>query len=261
MTQEKKESIKEIKQLLNQVTAPSEEWLTTLRSDERKGVQLAIKSWENKQVKAKAKEETFQERLQFEKSFWQKGIKSVAGIDEVGRGPLAGPVVAAAVILPEEFHLVDVDDSKQLSVSKRNSLFEAIQHQALSIGVGIVESDVIDRVNIYQATKLAMTKAVNQLTVVPEQLLIDAMTIATPIPQTKLIKGDMRSISIGAASIMAKVTRDRMMEQYDEKYPGYGFTNNAGYGTKEHLVGLQNKGPCPIHRMSFAPVREAKRLF
>lgn len=261
MTQEKKVSIKEVKQLLNQVTDPSEEWLTTLRSDERKGVQLAIKNWESKQVKAKAKEESFRKRLQFEKSFWQKGIKSIAGIDEVGRGPLAGPVVAAAVILPEDFHLVDVDDSKQLSENKRNSLFESIQNQAVSIGLGIIGSDVIDRVNIYQATKLAMTEAVNQLTITPEQLLIDAMTISIPIPQTTLIKGDMRSISIGAASIIAKVTRDRMMKQYDEKYSGYGFANNAGYGTKEHLEGLQSKGPCPIHRMSFAPVREAERLF
>ena len=172
------------------------------------------------------------------------------------RGPLAGPVVSAAVILPENFHLVEVNDSKQLSLKKREELFDQIMEQALAVGIGIKDEQVIDSVNIYEATKLAMKEAVRELAVKPDCLLIDAMALDLNIPQEKIIKGDAKSISIACASIIAKVTRDKMMESYHEQYPGYGFDKNSGYGTKEHLEGLKLQGITPIHRKTFAPIKE-----
>ena len=163
--------------------------------------------------------------------------------------------MAAAVILPHDFAELDVIDSKQLSEKMRDQLFDRIIAQALSIGIGVVDATVIDDINIYEAARLAMTQAVAELAPEPDYLLIDAMTLQTDIPQLSLIKGDARSNSIAAASIIAKVTRDRMMADYDRQYPGYGFAQHAGYGTKAHLAALAELGVTPIHRRSFGPVK------
>ena len=245
----------EIKALLDKITQLDDPLFESVQEDSRKSVQQAIKSTKNRLTKAEQLKAHFEEMKEFENQGYLTGCEYIAGIDEVGRGPLAGPVVTAAVILPKDFNLYEVNDSKQLSLKKRDELFEKIEEQAIAIGIGIKSHDVIDDVNIYQATKLAMNEAVANLSIQPDLLLIDAMTLETNIPQEKIIKGDARSISIACASIIAKVTRDRMMEDYDLKYPGYGFSKNAGYGTKEHLLGLETQGICPIHRKTFAPIK------
>ncbi|EUJ27372.1 ribonuclease HII [Listeria floridensis FSL S10-1187] len=185
----------------------------------------------------------------------KKGFLNIAGVDEVGRGPLAGPVVAAAVILPDNFMLLGMNDSKQLSEAKRNDFYEQIMNHAVASGVGIVSHETIDKVNIYEATKIAMTQALDALKVPADYTLIDAMPLHYSENESSIIKGDAKSISIAAASIIAKVTRDRMMVEFDQLYPGYDFASNMGYGTKKHLEGLRELGPCPIHRLSFAPVK------
>jgi ribonuclease HII len=197
--------------------------------------------------------------LSFERRLWMKGISLVAGIDEAGRGPFAGPVVAAAAILPAEFPLTGVNDSKQLSEKIREQLFEALTdgQSLVCYGVGIAEPAEIDRFNILQATYLAMQRAVAALAVRPEHLLIDGL----PAPhfrrkQTAIVGGDAKSMSIAAASVIAKVTRDRMMRNWHREFPQYGFYENKGYGTPSHLESLQIHGPCPIHRRSFAPVSQ-----
>lgn len=180
----------------------------------------------------------------------------IAGVDEVGRGPLAGPVVAAAVILPADFELLGVNDSKQLSDKKRRELAPKIMAQAVAVGFGIVEAPEIDQINIYEASRVAMKQAVNQLKPPADYLLVDAMVVDVNLPQEKLIKGDAKSASIGAASIVAKVKRDEMMAAYDAEYPGYDFASNAGYGTAAHLAGMAKHGITPIHRQTFAPVKK-----
>ncbi|GAP00872.1 ribonuclease HII [Fructobacillus fructosus] len=179
----------------------------------------------------------------------------MAGTDEVGRGPLAGPVVAAAVILPRDFDVYGVIDSKQLSEKVRDLLVNEIKEKAIAYGVGIVSAERIDEINIYEASREAMKQAVEALAVPADYLLVDAMVVDVPLPQWKLIKGDARSNTIGAASILAKVTRDAIMVAYDKEYPGYDFANNDGYGTKKHLLALKTLGPTPIHRKTFAPVK------
>ncbi len=193
------------------------------------------------------------------------GFRLVAGIDEVGRGPLAGPVTAAAVVMPGEipdtwFGLIR--DSKQMSSERREFAYEQIQYHALAVGVGAGSHAEIDEMGIVAATRLAMTRALDSLGVTPDHLLIDALTLpAVNVPQTPIVKGDAISISIAAASIVAKVTRDRLMaESYEPSHPGYGFARNKGYGTAEHMAALEKLGPCPIHRQSFAPVRAAAFL-
>ena len=250
-------SITEVKKLLQTIVDPDDERLKEFRNDARKGVIAAVRSWDKKAEKQQLAQEKLQEMLAYEKRAWAHGKKFIAGVDEVGRGPLAGPVVSAAVILPEDFNIVGINDSKQLSLAKRNELFDIIQEKALAIGVGIKDAAVIDQVNIYEASKLSMLEAIEQMPIQPDHLLVDAMTLPLPVSQESIIKGDAKSVSIAAASIIAKVTRDRMMEEYDVMYPGYGFPNNAGYGTKEHLTALEDLGVTPIHRRSFAPVREA----
>ena len=250
-------SITEVKKLLQTIVDPDDERLKEFRNDARKGVIAAVRSWDKKAEKQQLAQEKLQEMLAYEKRAWAHGKKFIAGADEVGRGPLAGPVVSAAVILPEDFNIVGINDSKQLSLAKRNELFDIIQEKALAVGVGIKDAAVIDQVNIYEASKLAMLEAIEQMPIQPDHLLVDAMTLPLPVSQESIIKGDAKSVSIAAASIIAKVTRDRMMEEYDVMYPGYGFPNNAGYGTKEHLTALEDLGVTPIHRRSFAPVREA----
>ncbi|SEK37878.1 RNase HII [Carnobacterium iners] len=253
---EKPLSIAAIKAILNEINQPLDERISIFRLDQRKGVSVALKSWGKRLEKQREKERKLKVMLENEELIWANGLSWIAGIDEVGRGPLAGPVVAAAVILPKDFQILGINDSKQLSSEKREQLFIEIQKHALGIGIGVKDQDIIDDVNIYQATKLAMLEAIQHLPQVPEYLLIDAMRLPTPIPQESLIKGDSKSLSIAAASIVAKVTRDRMMVEYDRLYPGYGFAQNSGYGTKLHLAGLEKIGVCPIHRHSFAPVRQ-----
>lgn len=250
-------SITEVKNILQTIVDPHDERLKEFRLDARKGVIAAVRSWDKKAEKQQLAQEKLQEMLAYERRAWAHGKEFIAGVDEVGRGPLAGPVISAAVILPEDFNIVGINDSKQLSLAKRNELFDIIQEKALAVGVGIKDAAVIDQVNIYEASKLAMLEAIEQMPIQPDHLLVDAMTLPLPVSQESIIKGDAKSVSIAAASIIAKVTRDRMMEEYDVMYPGYGFPNNAGYGTKEHLTALEDLGVTPIHRRSFAPVREA----
>lgn len=191
----------------------------------------------------------------FELQTRSRGFKLVAGIDEAGRGPLAGPVVAAAVILHPDQPIDGVNDSKKLSEKRREQLFELIIKQAAAVGVGQAGAETIDRINILQATRQAMLEAVRALPVSPDYLLIDGITtIASPLPQQTIKQGDSRSASIAAASIIAKVTRDRLMQDYDRLYPAYGFARHKGYGSAMHLAALQKYGPCPIHRMTFARV-------
>lgn len=196
----------------------------------------------------------------FEKQSRERGFQLIAGIDEAGRGPLAGPVVASAVILPVECKIEGLTDSKKVSPLKRDILFDEITERALAIGTGIVDSDTIDRINILQATLLAMEKAVEELSFLPHYLLIDGISrINTKIPLETIKKGDSLSYSIAAASIIAKVTRDRLMVEYDETYPHYGFASHKGYGSGSHLTAIRKHGPTPIHRKSFAGVKEYVR--
>ncbi len=189
---------------------------------------------------------------EYENQAREQGIVLVAGMDEAGRGPLAGPVVAAAVILDPENPVYGVDDSKKLSPKKRAALKAEIEEKAISVGVGIVDVETIDSINILEATKLAMKKAVAALDPQPQQLLIDAVQLKDlPIPQQPIIKGDALSVSIAAASIIAKETRDEMLKAYDELYPEYGFASHKGYGTKQHMDAIRTYGPLPIHRKTF----------
>lgn len=248
-------TIQEIKDQLAGLTDLADPLFAVFLEDSRAGVQAAIRK-RRKELEAEVAEDSRLEALLcYEKDLNQKGYQLIAGIDEVGRGPLAGPVVAAAVILPVGCKIKDLNDSKQIPKKKHAAVYEAVMSQALAVGISVQGPEVIDRVNIYQATKLAMLDALNQLAVRPDHLLIDAMTLETELPQTSLIKGDSKSMSIAAASIVAKVTRDRLMADYDQLYPGYDFAQNAGYGTAKHLAGLRDLGVTPIHRRSFEPVK------
>jgi ribonuclease HII len=193
----------------------------------------------------------------FERQAQSRGFRAVAGIDEAGRGPLAGPVVAAAVILPEEFDLPGLTDSKQLSEKARERLYPLIRAQALAVGVGVARADEIDRINILQATLRSMQRAVGRLNVLPDFLLIDGnVPVPLPLPQQTLVKGDSRSLSIAAASVIAKVVRDRIMVSLDRLHPGYGFAGHKGYGSAAHRDAIARLGPSPCHRRTFGGVRE-----
>ncbi|AYE61709.1 ribonuclease HII [Lactobacillus helveticus] len=246
-------TIKEVKELLS--TDVTEDQLAELEKDPRVGVQKLIISYRKKQAKLLAKKQAFLERFSYEKQFWQKG-ELVAGVDEVGRGPLAGPVVTAAVIIDHNFDLLEVNDSKKLSPEKRLQLYPKILSEAVSVGIGVKSAVVIDQINVYEADRQAMAQAVKALDVKPNALLVDAMNVPVDLPQIELIKGDAKSNSIAAASIVAKVFRDKLMDDYDKIYPQYGFPRNAGYGTKEHIDALKKYGPTPIHRKTFAPVSD-----
>ncbi|MBB6736064.1 ribonuclease HII [Cohnella zeiphila] len=209
------------------------------------------------------REET-EDRLYFEKERWSQGLTVVAGLDEVGRGCLFGDVVAAAVVLPPGLVIEEIDDSKKLSEKKRERLYDVIIEQAVDWSVARVDAETIDRINIRQASRLAMKTAVEALKIRPEHLLVDAETVAVDLPQTPIIKGDARSQTIGAASILAKVTRDRLCKEvWDALYPGYGLAENKGYATKEHREALLALGPTPLHRRSFLGklVAEQQELF
>jgi len=205
---------------------------------------------EKQLIKLEAEKIRMHEMFTFERE--HEDAQYICGIDEVGRGPFAGPVVACAVILPKDCDILYLNDSKKLSEKKREELFIEIKEKAVSYGIGIVSEKVIDEINILQATFEAMRQAINNLSVKPDILLNDAVTIpGVNIPQVPIIKGDAKSASIAAASIVAKVTRDHMMVELNEKYPGYDFDKNKGYGTKAHIEGLKKYGPCDIHRRSF----------
>ena len=192
----------------------------------------------------------------FERELIKNGLKIIGGIDEVGRGPLVGPVVAACVILPLNYRLDGLNDSKKLSEKKREYFYDILKKEALDIGIGIVSAQKIDEINIYEATKVAMKEAIKNLKIKPEHVLIDAMKLDIDIPSTSIIKGDSKSLSIAAASVIAKVTRDRMLRELDKKYPMYDFKNNKGYPTKKHIEAIQKYGIISEHRRSYAPVYE-----
>jgi len=194
----------------------------------------------------------------YENDLYKKGIKLIGGVDEVGRGPLIGSVVAACVVLPEGFVLDGLTDSKKLSEKKRNAFYEIIMNKAISVGIGIVDEKTIDKINIYEATKIAMCEAIKNTNIKLEHILIDAMPLELDIPTTSIIKGDSKSISIAAASVVAKVTRDRMMYELDKLYPEYDLCHNKGYGTKKHMEAIKKYGITKYHRLSYSPVSENK---
>ena len=248
-------TIKEIKEQLAGIQQLDDPLLAELEQDSRSGVIQAIAKRKREIQKRLDEDERLERMLAYEKECYARGMELIAGVDEVGRGPLAGPVVAAAVILPKGSKIPGLNDSKKIPKSKHKEIYEAVLQNAIAIGIGIKDNQVIDQVNIYEATKLAMMEAIGQLDPQPQHLLIDAMKLDLPISQTSIIKGDANSLSIAAASIVAKVTRDQMMEDLDQLYPGYDFAQNAGYGTANHLAGLHKLGVTPIHRRSFEPVK------
>ncbi|QKY71599.1 ribonuclease HII [Lentibacillus sp. CBA3610] len=249
-----KQSITVLKQLF-EADKLNETYINELKSDKRKGVQQLIERYERKKLNEKALEENFIRMCRHEQRNYSDDCHYIAGVDEAGRGPLAGPVVAAAVILPRDFKLLGLNDSKQLNEATRDEYFSIIKNEAVSCGISIIDNLKIDQVNIYEATKLAMYDAVNQLDPSPDHVLIDAVSLdQLPCTSEAITKGDQESISIAAASILAKVTRDNLMKSLHKEYPAYGFASNMGYGTKQHLDILKEQGITPYHRKSFAPV-------
>ena len=248
-------TIKEVKERLAMIDELDHPLFEELILDGRAGVQAAISKRKHELQKRVDEDLRLEKMLAYENEPYAQGIDLIAGVDEVGRGPLAGPVVAAAVILPKACKIPGLNDSKKIPKSKHKEIYEDVLQNAIAIGIGVKDNQVIDQVNIYEATKLAMMEAIGQLEPQPQHLLIDAMKLDLPIPQTSIIKGDANSLSIAAASIVAKVTRDQMMEKFDREYPGYDFAQNAGYGTAKHLAGLDKLGVTPIHRRSFEPIK------
>lgn len=254
-------TIKEIKECLTTIDRLDHPLFEELIADGRAGVQVAISKRKRELQKQVEEDLRLEKMLTYEKELYAQGIQLIAGVDEVGRGPLAGPVVAAAVILPGNCKILGLNDSKKIPKSKHQAIYQAVLDQALSVGIGVKDNQVIDQVNIYEATKLAMLEAIQELDQQPQHLLIDAMKLDVPISQTSIIKGDANSLSIAAASIVAKVTRDQMMAAYDQEYPGYDFGQNAGYGTTKHLEGLEKHGVTPIHRRSFEPIKSMTDVY
>lgn len=245
------ESIQEIKERFK--NTPIQElpaFCEIYRADERKGVQKLVEQGHKRIQALEQEKERLKQMREFEREYEHLGY--ICGIDEVGRGPFAGPVVAGAVILPPDCEILYVNDSKQLSEKMREQLYDEIMEKAVSVAVGYASPQRIDEINILQATYEAMREAVSKLDVTPQILLNDAVNIPQiTIPQVPIIKGDAKSISIAAASIVAKVTRDRLMREYDKIMPEYGFASNKGYGSKEHIEAIKKYGPTPIHRRSF----------
>lgn len=244
-------TIKEVKSALE--AAPMEDLesvIRTFESDERAGIQNEIKKARMRFLKYEKELQRTYALSEYERKY--ANYTYICGIDEVGRGPLAGPVVAGAVILPKDCQILYINDSKQLSEKKREELYDIIMEKAVATAVGYASVERIDEINILQATYEAMRDAISKLAVSPDILLNDAVTIPqVKIPQVPIIKGDAKSISIGAASIIAKVTRDRLMVEYDSIFPEYGFASNKGYGSAAHIAALKTFGPCPIHRTTF----------
>jgi len=251
-------SLEEIREQLLRGDQPiTANFLNKLGRDPRQGARKIYELLKKRYEKERAERVRVLNMLNFERVLWKSGIQSVAGIDEVGIGPLAGPVVAAAVVFPPGTELVGIDDSKRLDIDQRVKMEAVIRRTATAIGVGLAEVGEIDRLNIYHAALLAMRRAVEALPVRPDHLLIDARIIPdVSIPQNSFFKGDGINFSIAAASIIAKTYRDRLMEDLEKKYPGYGFAQHKGYGTAEHQNSIRQLGPCPVHRMSFPFIRE-----
>ena len=249
-------TIKEIKEKLSQIETLEELHTHEANNDSRKGVINAIKSREKNILKQQALEEHYLSMNQYENNIMSSNRNAlICGIDEVGRGPLAGPVVACAVILEKNHHYIGLDDSKKVSPKNRARLNQNLKENVYQYAYGIASSVEIDELNIYRATQLAMLRAINHLDVTPTHLLIDAMTLDIDIPQTSIIKGDAKSVSIAAASIMAKEYRDQYMRQLSKQFPDYGFDKNAGYGTKQHLEAIDRVGFINEHRQSFEPIK------
>lgn len=246
-----KTSIKDIKKEFEE--KPMEEWKTLYaiyEEDTRAGVQKIIADCKKKEEKLQKEKERVAKMREYEDMYY--ACQAICGIDEVGRGPLAGPVVASAVILPKDCEILYINDSKKLSEKQRETLYDEIYEKAIAVGIGMATVETIDTINILQATYQAMRIAIANLSVTPDLLLNDAVTIPeVPMIQVPIIKGDTKSISIAAASIVAKVTRDRLMVEYDTLYPQYGFASNKGYGSAAHLEALKQYGPCEIHRKTF----------
>jgi ribonuclease HII len=252
----KLETIAEIDKQLTSLTAEDDPFFQRILLDERKGVQQLIHKWRKRVEEQNRLQEKFAEMNFFENKYREQGYEYIAGVDEVGRGPLAGPVVAAAVILPKDFCLAGIDDSKKLTEKKRLEFDEIIREKAIAYSIGMIEAEEIDQINIYEATKKAMSIAIASLNPTPDFLLIDAMKLDTPMGFEAIIKGDAKSVSIAAASIVAKVARDSFMAEVSTNYPQYGFQNNMGYGTKEHIEALKSHGITPYHRKTFAPIKD-----
>lgn len=246
-----KESIKEIDSRLKMAEdAEREQLMKVYAPDDRAGVQKLLEKYRKQKEKLLAEKERLAKMRQYEEKYADHAF--ICGIDEVGRGPLAGPVVAGAVILPKECEILYINDSKKLSAAKRDELYDEIMDKAVAVGLGMASPVRIDEINILQATYEAMREAVSKLTVRPQILLNDAVTIPQMyIPQVPIIKGDAKSISIAAASIIAKVTRDRLMREYDKVMPEYGFASHKGYGAASHIEAIRKYGPSPIHRATF----------
>lgn len=232
-----------------------------LREDARPGAQKLLEAFQKRRKKNRAEGQRLRKMLRFETELWDTGVMRIAGVDEAGMSPLAGPVVAGAVILAPSSRLTGVDDSKKLDAGTREALAIEIKAHAVAWGVGIVTHEEIDRINIYRAGLLAMRRAVEALSPEPEALLIDARKLPElPMPQRAIIKGDALSLSIAAASIIAKTTRDAIMVELDRRYPGYGFAKHKGYPVREHYDALERLGATEVHRRSFAPVRKVLGL-
>ena len=248
MAEKKIGEIKEELKAVDDEKLPS--FIETYEKDERSGVVKIVEQAKKRFEKLEAEKLRIENLKKYEREYADYGY--ICGIDEVGRGPLAGPVVAGAVILPKDCDILYINDSKKLSAAKREELYDVIMEKAVAVGIGMASSQRIDEINILQATYEAMREAISKLSVKPDILLNDAVTIPeVTIPQVPIIKGDAKSISIGAASIIAKVTRDRLMVEYDQILPEYGFASNKGYGSAEHIAALKKYGPSPIHRRSF----------
>ncbi len=232
-----------------------------LRSDSRAGARAIYDAILRRRRENRAEGQRLRHLLRFECALWERGVERVAGVDEAGMAPLAGPVVAAAVVLPHDFRPHGIDDSKQVDAAERERLAPEIRRAALAWAVGIATVEEIDGLNIYRAGLLAMRRAVEGLLPAPEHLLVDARRVPeVRVPQDGIVQGDAKSLTIAAASIVAKTTRDAMMAEYDRAYPGYGFASHKGYPTAEHFEALSRLGACPLHRRSFAPVRQALGL-
>lgn len=249
-------SIREIEIRLSTIKDDSDPFFVNLEKDERIGVMQAVSKWKKQRQQAEKLNEKYREMTEFERKYRSQGFSFISGIDEVGRGPLAGPVVAAAVILPEDFFLGGINDSKKLTEKKREEYDMIIRENALSYNISMIDAAEIDQINIYEATKKAMLTSIAGLNQKPDFLLIDAMKLSSPFPSESIIKGDARSVSIAAASIIAKVERDRYMRELSKQFPEYGFDRNMGYGTKEHLMAIGIYGITPYHRKSFSPIKE-----
>nr|WP_054259833.1 ribonuclease HII [Propionispora sp. 2/2-37] len=248
-------TVAQVAALLDNMDAPAK-LIDDLRSDKRISIIKLVAKWHKRQQELLAEKKRLLQMYRYEENYRQKGFTVIAGVDEAGRGPLAGPVVVGAVILPHDCFLPHLNDSKQLSARQREVLYKEIKEIAIAVHYCVMDREVIDQLNIYQATVSAMYRVLEELETTPQAVLIDAVPLPKlKVPSLSIVGGDAASASIAAASIIAKVERDRIMNEMDELYPVYGFAKHKGYATREHIQALQKYGPCPIHRKSFEPIK------